>query len=486
MTTHRFNLLPPIRMRQGCLAVTLLFLIGCTQNQVPQDRSLTVLYTNDEHGWMEGVEESLGAANLFAIWQEQEGFTKDGPFLVLSGGDNWTGPAISTWVEGASMVDLMNTMQYDASAVGNHEFDFGLEALKSRASEASYPYLSANVKWRESDENLSSIGVLPFITKEVNGIKVGIIGLTTLDTPTTTSPMNVKDLEFLNYEQAVRDAVKQINGNQPDLLFIISHVCISELNALALQLEDLNIDLIGAGHCNELLAQQLGSTVMLGGGSRFRTYAKARFVLDKSGSVSDVAFSTHTNSPAEDDSEIVGLVSKWREVSAEALSVSLGFSSEALEQRSPSLRQAIIDSWLIQDPTADIAITNAGGLREGLPAGEITFGDVFNIMPFDNTIIAVAVPGRIVKEVLATGTRPVIAGLKEAPQGWVLNRSGEVIQDGTMYRVLINSFMYQGGDNYGPIAEFDPNGFDTGMSYRQPFVMWLEQQESSPGKPLRI
>ena len=258
------------------------------------------------------------------------------------------------------------------------------------------------------------------------------------------------------------------------------------MRALALQLEDLNIDLIGAGHCNELLAQQLGSTVMLGGGSRFRTYAKARFVLDKSGSVSDVAFSTHTNSPAEDDSEIVGLVSKWREVSAEALSVSLGFSSEALEQRSPSLRQAIIDSWLIQDPTADIAITNAGGLREGLPAGEITFGDVFNIMPFDNTIIAVAVPGRIVKEVLATGTRPVIAGLKEAPQGWVLNRSGEVIQDGTMYRVLINSFMYQGGDNCGPIAEFDPNGFDTGMSYRQPFVMWLEQQESSPGKTLRI
>jgi 2',3'-cyclic-nucleotide 2'-phosphodiesterase (5'-nucleotidase family) len=476
----------PRKLFQFWLLLATVTLVGCAATKAPELRSLTVLYTNDEHGWMEGVEESLGAANLLTVWHEQEGYTKDGPFLVLSGGDNWTGPAISTWVEGASMVDLMNTMDYDASAIGNHEFDFGLEALASRASEASYPYLSANIRWRDTGDDLSSLGVLPYAVKEVAGITVGIIGLTTLDTPTTTSPVNVRDLEFFNYEKAIRDTVDQISVNQPDLLFIISHVCVDELTELAQQIEDLDIALIGAGHCNELLAQQLGATVMLGGGSRFKTYAKANFVLDNSGQVTQVNFSTHSNMPAEDNAEILGLIRQWREVSDEALSVSLGFNGEDLEQRNPELRQAIIDSWLIQDPTADIAITNAGGLREGLRAGEITFGDVFNIMPFDNTIIAVNVPGRIISEVLAKGTRPVIAGLSEVPGGFALSTSGELLQGETIYRVLINSFMYQGGDNYGPLAEYDPAGFDTEMSYRQPFVLWLESLGTSLNKPLRF
>ncbi|MFT4861785.1 MAG: 5'-nucleotidase/UDP-sugar diphosphatase [Pseudohongiellaceae bacterium] len=469
-----------------CFFISLISLIACSQRPVGENRIITVLYTNDEHGWMEGVEESLGAANLFSVWQDQEGYTKDGPFLLLSGGDNWTGPAISTWVEGASMVDLMNTMDYDASAVGNHEFDFGLEVLHNRAIEASYPYLSANIKWRETGENLSSIAVFPYSVKEVHGIKVGIIGLTTLDTPVTTSPENVKALEFFSYEQAVRESVQQVSLSQPHLIFIISHVCIDELVELAQKIEDLNIDLIGAGHCNELLAEKQGSAVMLGGGSKFQSYAKARFVLDTNGEITDVSYSAHRNIPAEDDAQIVSLVSQWREVSEEALSVSLGFNAVDLEQNNTTLRQAIIDSWLIQYPIADIAITNAGGLREGLQAGEISFGDVFNIMPFDNTIIAVDVPGHIILEVLASGTRPVKAGLRDGESGPILIKTGEPLEMQAIYRVLINSFMYQGGDNYGPIAEFDPNGVDTEMSYRQPFISWLQGLATNSLKPLRL
>ena len=466
--------------------VALFSLTGCLENTATENRSLTVLYTNDEHGWMEGVEESLGAANLYALWQEQEGYTKDGPFLLLSGGDNWTGPAISTWVEGESMVDLMNTMDYDASAIGNHEFDFGLEALESRANEANYPYLSANIKWRETGDDLSAMGVLPFTLKDVAGIKVGIIGLTTLDTPTTTSPVNVKDFEFIDYQQAVRDTVEQLNQAQPDLLFIISHVCMSELSQLADQLQDLNINLMGAGHCNELVAQQQGGAVMLGGGSRFKTYAKASFTLNSSGAVEALEFSTHSNTPVDDEIEISGLIDKWREVSAEALAANLGFNGADLSQSDAGLKQAIIDSWSIQYPIADIAITNAGGLREGLPAGEITFGDVFNIMPFDNTIIGADVPGGIIKEVLAAGTRPVVAGLQQSAEGLVLSKTGELLQDDKIYSLLINSFMYEGGDNYGAIAEYDPNGVNTDMSYRQPFVIWLEAQATSSTNPLQI
>lgn len=90
-------------------------------------REITVLYTNDEQCWMEGVEEGSGAANLIGVWQKEHGYTPDGPFVILSGGDMWTGAAISTLYEGQSMVEVMNSMHYDAAALGNHEFDFGLE-----------------------------------------------------------------------------------------------------------------------------------------------------------------------------------------------------------------------------------------------------------------------------------------------------------------------------------------------------------------------
>jgi 2',3'-cyclic-nucleotide 2'-phosphodiesterase (5'-nucleotidase family) len=208
--------------------------------------------------------------------------------------------------------------------------------------------------------------------------------------------------------------------------------------------------------------------------------------LDTNGEITDVSYSAHRNIPAEDDAQIVSLVSQWREVSEEALSVSLGFNAVDLEQNNTTLRQAIIDSWLIQYPIADIAITNAGGLREGLQAGEISFGDVFNIMPFDNTIIAVDVPGHIILEVLASGTRPVKAGLRDGESGPILIKTGEPLEMQAIYRVLINSFMYQGGDNYGPIAEFDPNGVDTEMSYRQPFISWLQGLATNSLKPLRL
>ena len=171
-----------------CIGLALL-ISSCQLDSSEQDsiRELTVLYTNDEHGWMEGMEPGQGAAHLFGLWQRQEGYTEDGPFLILSGGDNFTGPAISTWVEGESMVEILNAMNYDAAAVGNHEFDFGLEELKRRAIEADYPYLSANTRWQESYTAPREMRILPFTIKQVNDSRVGIIGLTTTSTPTSSN-----------------------------------------------------------------------------------------------------------------------------------------------------------------------------------------------------------------------------------------------------------------------------------------------------------
>ena len=96
------------------LVIILLVSGGYLYSQEESVREITVLYTNDEHGWMEGLSPGRGAANLYQLWEEEEGFSQDGSFLVLSGGDNFTGPAISTWTQGESMVEVMNAMSYEA------------------------------------------------------------------------------------------------------------------------------------------------------------------------------------------------------------------------------------------------------------------------------------------------------------------------------------------------------------------------------------
>lgn len=466
-----------------------LLMLGACQTPAPIDpvRELTVLYTNDEHGWMEGLTPGVGAANLYGLWQEQEGYTPDGPFLILSGGDNWTGPAVSTWTQGESMVEVMNAMHYTASAVGNHEFDFGLDVLRQRASEAKFPYLSANTRWRDSGEVPMEMGIQPYTIVEVNGLRVGIIGLTTTSTYHTTLPTMITDLEFADYEESLRRYAGEVREQGVDMLFVIAHVCMVPLHQLAARVADLNIQLMGGGHCNELEASRVGDTILLNGGRFLASYARASYRYDTANDVLEgVEYSAEQNFVGIEDVGITGIVQKWLAQTEEFTAAFVGFNPIELERSSETLRQAIIDSWLILDPTADVALTNVGGIRSPLPFGDITVGIVMGILPFDNTIIAVNLTGAELRQILQENPNLVVAGVKSGSDGQRLQKNGETLQDATIYRVLVNSFMYAGGDSLDAIATFDPEGFDTGINYRQPFIDWLSSQNSVRSRPLQF
>ena len=451
------------------------------------EQLLTVLYTNDEHGWMEGVTPEQGAANMLGLWREEEGYTPDGPFLVLSGGDNWTGPAISTVVAGQSMLQVMNQMRYAASAVGNHEFDFGLEVLKQRIAEAEFPYLSANTAWRQSNEQPFDLGIKPYIITTVHGIRVGIIGLTTTSTPRTTNPVNVAELEFADYEQTLRSTVPRLRAAGVDMVIVLAHVCLAPIRQLAQSLQELDIQMIGGGHCNELVAQQLNDTVVLVGGSHLASYASARFSVNlQTRHVSTVDYAVHDNVGGQADPDVAQLVKLWQQRSAAAMSAVIGFSQAAVDRRDQQMERRIIESWLLADSTADVAITNGGGIRAGLPAGEISLGTVVGMLPFENTIIATHLTGAALKQVLAQGARPLVAGLYQEGDDYVEAATGNPLMAARVYRVLVNSFMYAGGDGYEGIAVHDPDGFDTGINYRQPFADWIAAQRSTATNPLQF
>jgi len=450
-------------------------------------RELTVLYSNDEHGWMEGTEAGRGAANLLGLWREKEGYTEDGAFLLLSGGDHWTGPAISTWFEGEGMVEVMNTMGYDATAIGNHEFDFGLDNLEQRIRQANFPYLAANIEWKASETLPSELGILAYTTMQVNDLNVGIIGLSTTDTPNSTNPINIVDLSFLDYEPVLRDTVAQLEASDPDLIFVVAHVCMAALRPLAAAVADLNIDLMGGGHCNELIAERVGDTILLESDGHFRSYARAHFEYDlASDSLIDSSFSAQLNEAGDSAESVAQIVANWRAETEAELSAVLGFLSREYLANDDRLQRAVVESWLQIDSAADIAINNRRALRAPLSSGELTLADAVGLLPFENTIYAVQLTGAEIFQVLAEGQSPFFTGLIRTENDWLLAKTGRLIDADRTYRVLINSFMYEGGAGYDAIAEFDAAGFDTEIHYRQPLVDWLMEQDSSFSQPMTL
>jgi 5'-nucleotidase/UDP-sugar diphosphatase len=465
----------------GLLPILLLMACVRPPGNAETLRNLTVLYTNDEHGWMEATEETGGAAGLMGLWREQEGYTQDGPFLILSGGDMWTGPAISTWFDGESMAEVMNTMGYDAAAIGNHEFDFGLGGLAERAAQSEFPFLSANIRDKQTG-NIADVAV-PYVIQEVNGINVGLIGLTTVRTPQTTMPDNVAAFDFISYRTALEDIVPQARADGAELLIVVGHICASDMRALAPAAAELGIALITGGHCNERVSTVVGGVALIEGGAHMAAYAKADIVFDTAtDTVVSVEPSVRNNTGGSPDPEIMAVVDDWRGQADEVLSYPIGYVRQEIGQRSDAMFNLVTDAWLDAYPTADVALTNRGGFRQSIPSGEITPATIVGVLPFNNVLVDVELTGAQLKENIEC-CGPVAGGMTTI-QGYVLADGTPVEPDAT-YHVLVNDFMYAGGDGFR-FKEQDSDAYNTGIDWRQPVIDWIASLNTSSDSPLDV
>ncbi len=454
---------------------------------IPNTITLTILYTDDEHGWMEGWNQGPGAAELLGLWQAQFGYDPADPrFLVLSGGDNWTGPAISTWFKGESMVEVMNAMGYDASAVGNHEFDFGLENMQHTVSLADFPYLAANMRTKPHEQLPANLGIQPYTLIDVNGLRVGIIGLANLRTPQVTNPANVQAFDFTPYVEALQQTVPQVRDAGADVVMVVGHLCNQELRHTALKTQDLDIVLFGGGHCHETLAERAGDAVLITGGPYLATYAWAKLTVNTAtGEVLRAEYDVEANRGGATDPKVAEIVARWRAETEATLGEPIGYLAQTLPERSEPILRLITETWLLGYPNADVAITNRGGVRDALRAGPVTIADIISVMPFDNVLIDMTMTGAQIEAFMqAQGKKIFAGGIQQNGDSWVLNPTGEPLRRDAVYHVLVNDYMYAGGGSYQKLAEYDPQGYDTGIDWRQPVIDWILAQKSTPEQPL--
>lgn len=445
----------------------------------PEGKSIVILYTNDEHGWMENSEYSDGCAAMMGLWREQEGYTKEGNFLILSGGDNWTGPAISTWYKGESMVDVMNGMGYTAAAIGNHEFDFKIEGLKQRIDQAIFPYLSANI--REKAGGQIPDYITPYMIKEIDGIRVGIIGLTTTSTYWTTFPENVEHLDFISYETALNQIVPQVNEQGIDILIVIGHICRPELEALVPTAKSLGIDIMTGGHCNELFSETIDGIVLIEGGSHMTSYARAEIIFDEAtNEILSISHGTGVNEGGTEDFEIAQIVSFWQAEMESDLSDIIGYADPEINRYNAEMHNMVTDSWLYVYPTADISTTNTGGIRQSIPSGEITLATIVSVLPFENTIVEIELSGTQVINCIQNRSDLVVGGMTTI-DGFFHSDGTPLVAD-SIYHVLTTDYLYS-IDHY-LFNQYDPTPYYTAIHYRQPVIDWIQSLQTSVSDPL--
>ena len=315
--------------KRWLLIIFLIIFCNCDKNNVIHDitydiipqidedpRNITIFYTNDEHGWIEKSQHSNGAANIMGLWKDVEGYDSHESYLILSGGDNWLGPPISTNVMGESIVDVMNTMEYDAAVLGNHEFEFGVPNLLNRTEQANFKYLAANIRNKLTGK--TPVFATPYIIREINDVIVGIIGLSLRGTQNNTVTDFVKDYEFLDYVTSLEEIVPKVKSDGAELIVLISHISYTELINLAPKLIDMGISVAGGGHCHremtpQIISNSTGSLAVIQANPYIENYAKVNIVFDIIGkTVIEIEASKHFNEESIPDEDVGRLVTYWK------------------------------------------------------------------------------------------------------------------------------------------------------------------------------
>ncbi len=436
-----------------------------------QERHLRILYVNDFHGYAEpyrpvGSSEALGGIAYLAA--EVNRLRVGQPTLLLAAGDMIQGNQWANFFQGASALRVMNAMGFDALVVGNHEFDFGVEVLKQRIGEAAFSVLGANV------EGLPEIR--PYVLKEVEGLKVLIIGVVTVDTPVMTHPRNVAGLTFHSPESTIQ-RILTTYAPQADVVIVLSHLGLPADRKLAQQVK--GIHLIVGGHTHTRIEQpmKVNGTWIVQAWEHGKVLGCLDLVIAEDGIRLSGGRLIDIKPDKEPAKEISALVEEYNlrvkaeleEVIGEAL---VDLEGQGARRQETNLGDLLTDI-LRTETGSDLAILNGGGIRTDIPKGPILVKTVLDVLPFNNFPVVLRLSGKEIKEVLEQGVSDLeghggkflqVSGLRlvyreSAPPGnrvQEIRINGQPLDPDRVYLLATNDFLAAGGDGFSVLKKAFP------------------------------
>ena len=264
-------------------------------------KKISILVTSDVHGYIMptdfsgDVDMSLGLGKLATVIDEER---KHSPVLLIENGDFIQGSPLTYYEQSFksginnSVVSLANAMKYDVAVFGNHEFNYGLPVLTKVVEESNYPWLAANIKWEDG-----SYFTKPYMIKEIDGVNIAIVGVTTQFVPVWEEAENIKGLIFEDAFEAAKREVEWLRANhQIDVMMIAYHggfeSDLSTGEALETSRENVGyqickeidgVDVVITGHQHREIAQHLFGKAVVQPGTKGICLGKIELTIDESG-----------------------------------------------------------------------------------------------------------------------------------------------------------------------------------------------------------
>lgn len=474
--------------------------------------TISIIGTNDLHGAIERLPIFAGYVDNLRAVRAADG----GAVVLVDAGDMFQGTLASNLNEGEAVIAAYNAIGYAAATVGNHEFDFGPEgpavvansvdddprgALKARAAQAKFPILSANVLDADSGQRIKWPNMPASTMIETAGVKIGIIGVATESTPYTTMPANFVGLKMEPPAEAITAEAKTLRDTGAQIIVVAAHVGSSckeldkptdtsscdrgeEVFRMLEAVPAGAIDVVVAGHTHAAMAHQVGDVAVIESYASGRAFGRVDLRVNAHGTVTGktihkpqdlcpldadgnpVAVSECTGreyegKPVVASAEIQKVVDvaldKARERGNESLGVEVTATVPAHYAEECAEGNLFADLMLAANPGADVSLTNGGGLRADLPAGTLTYGQLYQANPFDNRFAIVKLTGKDVKKLVANnlggssgvftlGGVTITAKCKGAALAVEMKRGGKVVKDGDKLTLVTSDFLASGGD----------------------------------------
>ena len=477
-------------------------LAGCATPPPRAPLKLTILHTNDHHGrfWTNADGEyGLAARKTLIDSLRAEVAAAGGQSLLLDGGDVNTGVPESDLQDAEPDFKGMNQLGYDAMAVGNHEFDKPPAVLAKQRGWAQFPMLAANI-YQDGRRMFE-----PYRIFERGGYKIAVLGLTTDDTNKMVLPENLLGIEIRRPIPEAAALVPVLRG-QADMVIAATHMGhypdgkrgVNAPGDVEMARAVAGLDLVVGGHSQNPVCmraenqrnnayvpgtpcapdRQNGAWIVQahewgkyvgradflidGGKVQLLSYQLIPVNLKQRGA--DGKKTPYTETIAE-DAGLKAFLQPFQSAGQARLNVPVGAADGVLDgdrervRRQPTNLGTMIARAMLERTGADLALINSGGVRDSLPAGQISYRDVLKVQPFANTVAVVTLTGAELLDYLraaakmtpGSGAFPQTAGVQMRIEGTALVEAriaGRPIDAAQRYRLAITNFTATGGDGY--------------------------------------
>ncbi|HET8783893.1 MAG TPA: bifunctional UDP-sugar hydrolase/5'-nucleotidase [Pyrinomonadaceae bacterium] len=527
------------------ILVLLLAIVLVARSFVPERVQITILGTTDLHG-------NINPIDYYTDKPDNRGFAKVATLikrvrkeqpntLLIDSGDTIQGSPLESFhsrknnVRTDPMMLVMNSLNYDAMAVGNHEYNFGLKVLEKARGEATFPWLSGNTY----DKGTQRTHYKPYIVKDVAGVKIGILGLTTPGVPYWDNPPNYAGLEFREPVAEARKWVTTLRTQEKvDVVVIAMHMGLGEdlrtgevspgqipheNEAISIAKEVPGVDVIFMGHTHREVPSLYINGVLLTQANHWgRHLARADLYLQKEPSGWRVYAKSARTMPSDDrvepDPEVVKLAEPYDRQTQEWLGRVVAESPEELTAEDARFRDTaildLIQKVQLEAGKADVSMVASFNQNARIEKGPVTVRDIAELYVYENTLVVLEVTGQQLKDALEhsakyyadyqPGKTPrelindkipaynfdIAEGVTyeldiSKPLGSRIQNlrfKGQPLSMTRKLRLATNNYRVNGGGGY-TMYKNAPVVYRSSEEIRELMVDWLERHKTIPTKP---